>query len=145
MRLLAIGDIHGYAKVLDRLLEAVQPGPSDQIVTLGDYVDRGPDSRGVLERMLALHRTGRLVALRGNHDVMMVHARQGWSEERVWQMCGGNTTLASYAADGRAGRLDDVPAEHWAFLEDICVDWYETDTHFFVHANAYSEVDLEDQ
>ena len=77
MRLLAIGDIHGCSRAFDTLLDAVAPKPDDQIITLGDYVDRGPDSRGVLDRLVALHDTGRLIALRGNHDVMMLEARKG--------------------------------------------------------------------
>ena len=51
MRYLAIGDIHGYSEVLHRLLEVVEPAPDDQIITLGDYVDRGPNSRGRLPPM----------------------------------------------------------------------------------------------
>ena len=77
MRYLAIGDIHGYADVLRQLLEFVQARPEDRIITLGDYVDRGPDSHGVLEQLIALHATGQLVSLRGNHDVMMLEARKG--------------------------------------------------------------------
>ena len=67
MRYLAIGDIHGYADVLRRLLEMVRPKPDDEIITLGDYVDRGPDSRGVLDMMTELNRTRRLTALRGDY------------------------------------------------------------------------------
>src|SRR5437868_5447379 len=72
MRYLAIGDIHGHADVLRQLLEFVQPRPEDRIITLGDYVDRGPDSSGVLDQLVALYATGQLIPLRGNHDVMML-------------------------------------------------------------------------
>src|SRR4051794_1174039 len=75
MRYLAIGDIHGYADVLQQLLEAIALRPEDQVIALGDYVDRGPDSRGVIEQLLKLRDTGQLVALRGNHDFMMLEAR----------------------------------------------------------------------
>jgi serine/threonine protein phosphatase 1 len=53
--------------------------------------------------------------------------------------------LASYAQPDQAGNLADVPAAHWDFLEKVCVDWYQTDTHFFVHANAYPDLALADQ
>ena len=76
MRILAIGDIHGCSRAFDTLIDAVSPEPDDQIITLGDYVDRGPDSRGVLDRLVALHDGGRLIALRGNHDAMMLEARR---------------------------------------------------------------------
>jgi serine/threonine protein phosphatase 1 len=145
MRVLAIGDIHGCSQALTTLLTAVDPQPEDLIVTLGDYVDRGPNSAAVIERLLKLQRTGRLVALRGNHDQMMLDARDGWELESEWLACGGRETLASYARWGGAGTLDDVPASHWDFLERICVDWYETPTHFFVHANAYPDLPLDEQ
>jgi len=53
-RTIAIGDIHGCSRALDALLSAIEPRPEDVIVTLGDYVNRGPDSKGVLERLIAL-------------------------------------------------------------------------------------------
>jgi serine/threonine protein phosphatase 1 len=146
MRYLAIGDIHGYAQALKQLLTLADLRPDDQVLTLGDYVDRGPNSRDVLDQLIALHRRGQLVALRGNHDVMMLEARTSTDMRREWLRCGGKATLASYAGglDG-GGSLADVPAEHWAFLEEACVDWHEIDTHFFVHANAYADLPLEEQ
>ena len=75
MRTLAIGDIHGCLTALKTLLDFVAPAADDRLIALGDYVDRGPDSRGVLDFLIALHAGGRLVALRGNHDEMMADAR----------------------------------------------------------------------
>ena len=67
MRYLAFGDIHGYSQVLRALLEMVQPTPDDQLITLGDYVDRGPDSRGVLDLLVEMHARGNLVAAQNPH------------------------------------------------------------------------------
>jgi serine/threonine protein phosphatase 1 len=146
MRTLAIGDIHGCARSLAALLAAVAPAPEDRVVTLGDYVDRGPDSRGVLEALLALRATGRLVAVRGNHEQMMLDARLGGEALRLWLACGGAQTLASYGAAGSGlDALDAVPERHWTFLEDALVDSLESERHFFVHANAYADVPLADQ
>jgi serine/threonine protein phosphatase 1 len=145
MRYLAIGDIHGHAEVLQQLLEAVQPGADDQIITLGDYVDRGREARQVLDMLIALNRTGRLVALRGNHDFLMLNARQGGPPYYEWLVCGGQPTLDSYGTDLIEGKLEDVPEAHWDFLEKTCIDWYEIDTHFFVHANVDPNNELEDQ
>jgi serine/threonine protein phosphatase 1 len=146
MRTLAIGDIHGCARSLDALLSVVKPGPDDLVVTLGDYVDRGPDSRGVLDRLISLQKTGRVLPLRGNHDLMMLHARQ-WDEATpIWLACGGQTTLASYGAPTlRATELRRVPQAHWDFLENTCVNWFETATHVFVHASLYPDLPLCDQ
>src|SRR5438128_22389 len=60
-RLLAIGDVHGCSRALDLLLADVCPRGDDKIVTLGDYIDRGPDSKGVLDRLLDLQRAERLI------------------------------------------------------------------------------------
>jgi len=140
-RLLAIGDIHGCSKALDTLLQFVRPAPEDQIVTLGDYIDRGPDSRGVLDRLIALRATGRLIALRGNHELMMIGAATSFSAQEFWLAVGGREALASYGPGG----LQDIPDEHWRFVEKHCVDWHETDRHFFVHANAMPDLPLSEQ
>jgi serine/threonine protein phosphatase 1 len=157
MRLLAIGDIHGCLRSLIALLDAVSPQPEDKIITLGDYVDRGPDSRGVLDHLIGLHDEGRLVALRGNHDLMMLEARHG--RKRNWLACGGRQALKSYGfteeeikilgGDPCLYEVDDlmvkIPDRHWQFLEKDCKPWHETETHIFVHANLYPDVPMDEQ
>lgn len=145
MRSLAIGDIHGCANAFERLLSAIKPGGDDQLVTLGDYVNRGPDSSGVMQRLLRLHRSGRLIALRGNHEQMMLEARDDDEKFKRFLSNGGHQTLLSYSVLGDAGSLADVPDDHWDFIENVCRDWYEIDTHFFVHANAYPDHPLTEQ
>src|SRR5207248_4013862 len=125
-RFLAIGDVHGCSRALDVLLADVCPRSGDTVVALGDYIDRGPDSKGVLDRLLDLHRTGRLVALRGNHEVMMLNARQSKEDFLGWWRCGGEAALVSYGTGGRPGTLDDIPERHWGFVESVCVNWYES-------------------
>ncbi len=144
MRTLAIGDVHGMTTALDALLAAVEPSPDDVLVFLGDYVDRGPDSKGVLDRLIAWSQRLQLVCLRGNHELMMLNARTDPGALRMWLSVGGLQALASYGRGGRA-TLDDVPEEHWNFLEERCGDYFETDTHIFVHANLYPGVELADQ
>jgi serine/threonine protein phosphatase 1 len=145
MRTLAIGDIHGCAVALDALLGMVRPEPADRLIALGDYVDRGPDSAGVLDRMVALFDAGRLVALRGNHDEMMLNARRG-EDVRMWLTCGGRATLISYGAPfPDIDELKRVSERHWRFLEQDCVGYYETENHFFVHASVHPEVPLDEQ
>src|SRR4051812_9915865 len=116
MRALAIGDVHGVSAALDALLTAVAPTPADRLVFLGDYVDRGPDTRGVLDRLIRL-RTAfpNAVFLRGNHELMMTRARGDRSEARMWLSVGGTQALASY---GKGAGLDAVPAGHWEFLTE---------------------------
>lgn len=140
-RLIAIGDIHGCAAALKSLLRAIDPQPEDTIVPLGDYVDRGPDSRGVIDLLLQLQDQCQLIPLRGNHEEMMlsgIHQPQGYAWE-VWQECGGRQTLRSYG-----GQPEDVPEEHRVFLEN-CRLFYETEKFVFVHANYYPDIDWPDQ
>jgi serine/threonine protein phosphatase 1 len=146
MRTLAIGDIHGCSLHLDALLAAVAPTPADTLVFLGDYVDRGPDSRGVLDRLIALRTTQNAVFLRGNHELMMTRSRTDRDELKMWKNVGGAQTLASYSpVPGRVGTLENVPPGHWAFLDDHLLNWYETDTHVFVHAGLDPSLPVDEQ
>lgn len=95
-RTIAIGDIHGCSTALIGLLAAIDPEPDDTIVTLGDYIDRGIDSRGVLDRLLELSRRSRLVSLLGNHEEMLLDALQEQAGYDFWINCGGIATLDSY-------------------------------------------------
>ena len=140
-RNIAIGDIHGCSMALAALVEAIDPQPDDTIITLGDYIDRGIDSKGVLDQLIALADRCRLVPLLGNHDEMMLNARNGKDDFRFWMDCGGIATLDSY---GSTGRLDLIPAAHFRFLER-CLPFFETDSHLFVHANYKPELPLERQ
>lgn len=138
-RIISVGDIHGCSTALDALITAIDPKPGDTIVTMGDYVDRGLDSKGVLDRLIKLESRCRLVPILGNHDQMMLHARDGRSDLQFWLNCGGDAALDSYSS---VGSLDHVPAAHFRFLER-CVSFFETETHFFVHANYKPDLPLE--
>ncbi len=76
-RILAISDIHGCLAALQTVLAAVDPRPDDTIITMGDYADRGPDVRGVLEMLIALGKQTHLVPLLGNHDETMLNVCRG--------------------------------------------------------------------
>jgi serine/threonine protein phosphatase 1 len=140
-RTIAIGDIHGCSTALAALLQGIDLQPDDTIVTLGDYIDRGVDSKGVLDQLIALVGRCRLVGLLGNHDEMMLNARNGKDDFRFWMNCGGVTALDSY---GSTGQLDVVPAAHFRFLEQ-CRPYFETERHFFVHANYKPDSPLDEQ
>ena len=145
MRTIAIGDIHGHTVALDAIIEAVQPTPDDLLIFLGDYVDRGPDSKGVIDRLLEWQQRWRMVCLRGNHELMMERSRTDRSELKMWLSVGGTQTLASYLKPGQKANLDAVPEEHWTFLTEGLFDFFETETHIFVHANLNPALPLEEQ
>jgi len=142
-RILAIGDIHGCLAQFEALIAAIAPSAEDHLVLLGDYVDRGPESAGVLQRIVTLSRTHRLTCLMGNHEQMMLEARGSVDKLRGWVLNGGDATLKSYA--GVRGTLRDVPGEHWDFLEHGLRPYLENETHIFVHANAYPDTAMSEQ
>ncbi len=144
MRTLAIGDIHGNSSALDALMHAMQPTAEDVLVFLGDYVDRGPDSKGVLDRLISWKPQLQMICLRGNHELMMCRARSERDDRQNWMLVGGAETLASYAVAGRVG-MESIPEEHWKFLDDELYDFLEADTHIFAHANLEPNTELEEQ
>src|SRR5258708_3906571 len=97
VRYLAVGDIHGGFEALRTLAAAVPFTDDDTIITLGDYVDGGPNSCAVLEWLVAHSKGGKLVALRGNHEIMMQRARDSKDLLKDWLFNGGDKTLASYS------------------------------------------------
>jgi len=142
-RTLVIGDIHGCLANLDALLQSISPTSDDHLILLGDLIDRGPDSAGVLARVLKLSQDHRVTTLIGNHEQMLLAARASHDKFSDWLRNGGAATLHSYG--GVRGKLRDIPAEHWQFLEQKLVGYVETDTHIFVHANAYPDLEMPEQ
>jgi len=130
-RVIAIGDIHGHSRSLAALVGQLRLGPADTLVTLGDYVDRGPDTKGVIDQLIALDERCRLVVLKGNHEETMLGAREGHSDMQFWLRFGGDAALDSY---GPGRELSLIPRQHWQFLERLPL-YYETDEFFFLHAN----------
>ena len=119
-RHLAIGDIHGCISALRTLVDFVALRDDDIIVTLGDYIDRGPDSRAVLDFLIDLGKTHHHVALRGNHEIMMLDARQKKSWLHAWMSYGGEATLRSYAASpDNAGSFADIPESHLCRITSV--------------------------
>lgn len=140
-RTIAIGDIHGCLAALETLLETVRPQPHDTLVLLGDYVDRGPDSRGVLERLIGLRRQCRLIPLLGNHDELMLQVHDGQMQLYIdWLLFGGNATLDSYGTL----RPEDITPAHIEFLRN-CPLYHETDRHFFLHGTYLADLPLSSQ
>lgn len=139
-RTIAIGDIHGCSAALAAVLEAIAPEADDTLITLGDYIDRGPDSRGVVELLLKLGDRCQFIPLMGNHEVIMRDVREGRAPLAFWlEACGGEATLASYG-----GSLESIPDEHWEFFRS-CRRYHETDSHIFLHANYAPAITLDEQ
>ena len=138
-----IPDIHGrYDLLCDGLAEiAVRAaGKTSVIVTIGDYVDKGPDSREVIDRLLSGVGEGfSLVALKGNHDAMMVDALRDPAKMAAWIAKGGDAALASYGGDPTA-----VPQTHIDWLDGLRL--MHIDAHrLYVHAGVDPEIPLDRQ
>src|SRR2546423_845077 len=131
MRTIAIGDIHGCLTAFDALLAAAAVQRDDHLILLGDMVDRGPDSKGVLDRVIGLHHAmPNIAVLRGNHEELMLAARDTTVMYQGWLRVGGGETLESYGwnpydqpVDGGGGEwVACVPAWHWEFLQNGLLD-----------------------
>jgi len=158
-RVYAVGDCHGGLEALRRLRSRIvadsaradDAGPPAQrrvVVYLGDYIDRGPDSRGVLDLLIGEPLADfETVHLLGNHETFMRGFLDGEDVASVWMMNGGAETLRSYGLDPlapRAALISAVPEEHRAFLDSLALSHIEGD-YFFVHAGIRPGVPLEHQ
>jgi serine/threonine protein phosphatase 1 len=162
MAVLAVGDIHGDLRALSDLLDRVtsEIGSGDTIVFLGDYIDRGPDSRGCIERILDLRRTtkAQVVGLMGNHEQWMLETRRDFTRHSWILGMEAMPTIESYAPEAAAKigeRLaelgprvilekvqlpyelffDAVPAEHMAFFSGLRT-FFRAPEGVFVHGGV---------
>lgn len=139
MRRFAIGDIHGCSKALHTLIECIDPQPDDDLIFLGDYVDRGPDSRGVIDLILSLQDQCNVIALKGNHEIMLCGVAFGGLDPDIWMQSGGKATVSSYG-----GSLEKIPASHRSFLQSL-KNFHETDGAIFVHASYDPNLSMDQQ
>jgi serine/threonine protein phosphatase 1 len=135
-RTFAIGDIHGCDVALDTLLSKLALTAQDKVVLLGDVVDRGPDSRRVIERLIDLQAKCQVVLILGNHEEMMLDALRGGEWLQSWLAYGGATTLASYGDDPA-----NIPREHLDFLSSGR-EFAETEFDIFIHATLDPRLEL---
>jgi serine/threonine protein phosphatase 1 len=134
MAVFAVGDVHGCADELEELLASLPLNSDSVVVMLGDYIDRGPYSRRVIEILMEAQQKHRVVTLSGNHEEMLREFLDGTNPQRVARFIlnGGSSTLADFADDHGEWV---IPKAHLEFLENLKL-WYETDEHFFVHAGV---------
>ncbi|MCK1305167.1 MULTISPECIES: metallophosphoesterase family protein [Bradyrhizobium] len=162
VRIYAIGDVHGRADLLQSLLTVIdadlaRSAPERAIqVFLGDYVDRGPDSRAVIDLLIERSKSHETVCLKGNHEVFLLEVLKDPARLEEWRRYGGLLTLVSYGINPTMnptpeqqiklieGLRQALPPEHLSFLQQLrpsfaCGDF------FFVHAGVKPGVALERQ
>jgi len=144
-RILIIGDIHGCLDLLKRLMEKINwDAKKDRLIFLGDYIDRGKDSRGVIDYILDLQKqSSRIECLKGNHEAVFLDYLSGGDGDR-FLMNGGTSTLASYVADGVKGPVPMIPGRHERFLLSLKM-MVELDDFYVVHAGFRPGVPIEKQ
>jgi serine/threonine protein phosphatase 1 len=161
-RLYVIGDVHGRADLLDRMVGAItndlaaRPAADSLVVTVGDYVDRGPDSRGVIERLRRNPFPTRFIALKGNHELLLEGFLHDPQVAEHWRRFGGLETLQSYGVpvgDVMRGReylaaaralAQAIPEEHFDFLGSLRTS-LTVGKYFICHAGVRPGVPLDRQ
>lgn len=158
LRIYAIGDVHGRADLLERLFGLIdadlgrRPAPRALHVLLGDYIDRGPASRAVIDGILARAVQCELVTLKGNHDAFLLQALDDPATMGDWLLMHGVETLASYgltSANVAGSRLSDLARAFAAALPPSHLDFFRglrssflCGDFFFAHAGVRPGVDL---
>ena len=142
-----IGDIHGCSMALAKLLKKIKPlAKGDKVIFIGDYIDRGPDSKGVIEIILQLRAEhARVLALMGNHEWMLLNALRGIGKKEFLSI-GGDATLKSYGIP--TGSINNlaalIPRSHLDFFLELLPYWQD-ENYIYVHAGLQPGVHLSQQ
>lgn len=152
MRQWVIPDIHGCCKTLIALVEQkIKPTKEDELIFLGDYVDRGPNSKGVIDYLMQLQQSEiRTICLLGNHEEAMLHAHQKELKNKnkfsifpkqnkplmFWLNIGGDATLESF----NAKKVSQIPTSYFEWIEQLEY-YYETEEFIVVHAGLNFEIE----
>ncbi len=140
----AIGDIHGNLSHLEQLMEEIKPAlnlQKDTLVFLGDYIDRGPDSKGVVDFILQLRKDlPHVIGLKGNHEDMFLDWVLNGRNYDLYLYNGGGGTIRNYSLEGEF----KLPQEHLDFFTSLLL-YYETEEYIFVHAGLRGGIPLEEQ
>lgn len=145
----AVGDVHGRRDLLDELIECIRRIDAyAHMVFLGDYVDRGPDSADVIERLMKGDSSLKFTCLKGNHEEMLLdacspEARRPFLDAWI-RRCGGWETLDSYGAEWGELPADVIPDDHIDFIRSMPLS-YDDGTRLFVHAGIKPGIPLDQQ
>lgn len=144
-RLYAVGDIHGCLDQLRHIVELCEKDRASQrstFIFLGDYIDRGPDSAGVIDFLINLQKWSpdHIICLRGNHEDLLLSALGGEDAELNWLANGGDATLQNYGVS----HARDLPPSHIEWLRSLLL-FHDDGQRFFVHAGVHPDRPLDRQ
>jgi len=137
-RIIAIGDVHGCIHSLLNLIEQINLLPDDQLVFLGDLIDRGKHSKEVIDYLLTLRQRYSCFFIMGNHEMMYLDYLTS-GNSKIWYANGGQATLKSY----KSQHGKDLPEEHLNFFRE-CQYFIETENYFFAHGGLDPELSIKD-
>ena len=146
-KIFAIGDIHSCLFKLKEMMTLIEIDPvADTLVFVGDYIDRGPDVRSVVDLVLRIKRTmNNTICLLGNHEQLFLDYYLEKINRKIFLSNGGMSTLFSYGLTGTwGGDKINIPESHLQFFTTLR-PYYETDDYIFVHAGLKPGIPLEQQ
>ncbi len=134
----AISDIHGCSKTLNKLLfDELKIQKNDELYFVGDYIDRGPDSKGVLDLLMSMQENGyQMTLLRGNHEQMLLESIDSYRDLDLWTLNGCDETLASFDVF----HPDEIPKEYLDFINNLGY-FAELDNFILVHGGLNFDID----
>ena len=143
-RTFAIGDIHGCHGALTVLLDSIKPAQDDTLIFLGDYVNRGDDSKGVLDTLMNLPTMCQTVFIMGNHELIMLDGLKYKDDFEFWLRVGGDKTLRSFGLLPIRSECMHLPFAYVGFLRET-INYYETQDFIFCHASIYDHLPMNEQ
>ncbi|CAL2095181.1 metallophosphoesterase family protein [Tenacibaculum sp. 190524A02b] len=140
----AIGDIHGCYTALKTIFNQFIIQEKDTVVFLGDYIDRGPNSKEVIDWLIQNQNNYNFKFILGNHEIMMQTAKVSSERLSEWLYFGGSNTLSSYKIGNDVNWADKITSSHWNFI-DNCLPYFELNNFIFVHAGLELKKSLSQQ
>ena len=138
MRYIVLTDIHGELEKLENVLSKIEAHKDDVFVFMGDYIDRGPDSRGVVDRVIEQSNYNKCIYLMGSHEYALLHSKEDDYYDFLFKNYGGPATVRSY------GSFENIFKIHGEFFKNLQF-YYLTDNYLFVHAGINPDYPLEEQ
>ncbi len=132
-RTFAIGDVHGYLTALKTLIKRLDPQTDDTLIFLGDLIDRGYDSKGVIDLIFSLEERCKILCIKGNHEEMLLTATYDSRMRDMWLYHGGEETLESFGLKPDKIGLAQLPERYLQFFQTM-LPYVETERFIFSHA-----------
>ena len=143
-KIYAIGDVHGCNSLLIKLLTAINPKTDDRLIFLGDVIDRGEDSKGVLDTIMYYQSICHVILIQGNHEEMMLGAIHDKEYLKYWLKFGGIETLQSFGVRINQQGLRQIPYAYYKLLKSS-LPYYETEDFIFTHATPFANIEMNQQ